>query len=100
MWYANFLSSTVLPNAATWSNMVALGEFLVGVALILGFLVGISAFFGVFMNLNYLLAGTVSANPIFLMLGIFLMLTWRVSGYIGLDYYVLPKIARFLGRRH
>lgn len=99
MWYANFLTSTVLPNAVTWSNMVALGEFLVGVALILGFLVGVSAFFGAFMNLNYLLAGTVSANPIFLMLGISLILAWRVSGYFGLDYYVLPKVARFLGRR-
>lgn len=99
MWYANFLSNYVLPNAHTWSNMVSVGELLVGIALILGFMVGFSAFFGAFMNFNYLLAGTVSMNPIFFLLGVLLMLAWRVAGYIGLDYYILPKLGHFLRRR-
>jgi thiosulfate dehydrogenase [quinone] large subunit len=55
-------------------------------------LTGIAAFFGVFMNLNYLLAGTVSVNPVLGFLGIFLVLAWRVAGYYGVDRYLLPLL--------
>lgn len=37
---------------------VTFGEVLMGIALTLGLLTGIAAFFGVFMNMTYLLAGT------------------------------------------
>jgi thiosulfate dehydrogenase [quinone] large subunit len=98
-WYANFLQNTVLPNVTTWSHLVAIGETLIGIALILGFMVGVSAFFGAFMNFNFLLAGTVSANPTFFLLGVLLIMAWRVAGYIGLDYYVIPKLSRFFHRK-
>ncbi len=98
IWYATFLQNTVLPHVTTWSNVVAVGELLVGIALILGFTVGIAAFFGSFMNFNFLLAGTVSVNPVLFLLGVFLVLAWRVSGYIGLDYYILPRLHHFLKR--
>ena len=91
-WYAYFLQHLVLPHVSTWSHMVSWGEFLVGVALILGIFTGIAAFFGLFMNLNYLLAGTVSTNPILFVLSIGILLAWRVAGYIGVDHYLLPKI--------
>ncbi len=91
-WYAVFLQHAVLAHPAFWSNLVAWGEFSVGVALILGFLTGIAAFFGLFMNLNYLLAGTVSTNPILFALSIGLILAWKVAGYIGLDRYLLPLL--------
>ena len=76
--------------------MVAWGEFFVGVALIVGFLVGISAFFGVFMNLNFMLAGALSVNPIMYTIGILLIVAWRVSGYWGADRYVLPVFNKLL----
>lgn len=91
-WYATFLKSFVLPNAAPFAYIVTFGEVLVGIALILGLLTGIAAFFGVFMNMNYLLAGTVSANPILGLLGILLVLAWRIAGYLGLDHWVLPAL--------
>lgn len=91
-WYASFLENIVLPNAATWAHLVAWGELLVGVALILGALTGIVAFFGLFMNLNFLLAGTVSVNPILFVLSLGLVLAWRVAGSIGLDRYLLPLL--------
>jgi len=93
-WYAAFLENVVLPNSALWSYMVAWGEVIIGVALILGLFVGLFAFFGSFMNLNFLLAGTVSVNPIWITLGVFLVLAWRVAGYWGLDRFVLPIISR------
>ncbi|MES2437018.1 MAG: DoxX family protein [Patescibacteria group bacterium] len=91
-WYAAFLQNIILPNADTWAHVVSYGEFLVGIALIIGAFVGIAAFFGLFMNLNFLLAGTVSINPILFTLSIGLILAWKISGYIGLDRYLLPLL--------
>src|SRR3989344_5796182 len=61
-WYADFIQKFVLNHSTAFSYLVAYGELFVGVALIIGIFVGIAAFFGSFMNLNYLLAGTVSIN--------------------------------------
>lgn len=88
-WYAAFLQNLVLPNAHIWSFMVAWGEVLVGVALILGIFTGIAAFFGSFMNVNYLLAGTVSTNPVLFVLATWLVLAWKTSGWWGLDRWAL-----------
>jgi len=84
-WYAAFLQQVALPNAVVFSYLVTWGEILVGVALILGLLTGIAAFFGGFMNASYLFAGTVSTNPVLLLLAILIILAWRVAGYWGLD---------------
>ncbi len=91
-WYAAFLQNFVLPHAALFAYVVTFGEVLVGIALILGLLTGIAAFFGVFMNLNYILAGAVSTNPILGFLALFLILAWRIGGYYGLDRYALPLL--------
>lgn len=98
MWYASFLQSAVQPNLVAWSNAIAVGEVLVGLGLIFGAFTGIAAFFGLFMNLNFMLAGTVSINPILFTLSIGLCLAWRVAGYWGLDRYILPRL--YKGFRH
>lgn len=91
-WYASFLHDFVLPNAGFFSFIVTWGEVAVGLGLLLGILTGIAAGFGVLMNLNYLLAGTVSVNPILGMVGLFLVFSWRVCGWIGLDRWLLPAL--------
>lgn len=91
-WYAGFLQGFVLPNAAFWSWLVTLGELAVGIGLILGMFTGIAAFFGGFMNANYLLAGTVSSNPLLFILATWLVLAWRIAGYWGVDYWLLPLL--------
>jgi thiosulfate dehydrogenase [quinone] large subunit len=91
-WYATFLQHVVIPNALLFSYLVTFGEILVGLGLIVGALTGVAAFFGVVMNMNYLLAGTVSINPILGVLGLLLILAWRVAGYYGLDSYLLPLL--------
>ena len=40
----------------------------------------------------FLLAGTVSSNPVMFILATWLVLSWRVAGYYGLDYFVLPLL--------
>lgn len=103
-WYAWLIENVFLPNAVLMSYLVAWGEMLVGVALILGFLTGISAFLGGLMNASFLLAGTLSTNPVMFILATWLVLAWRVAGYYGLDYWVLPRIGApkglAFGRRH
>jgi len=89
-WYAAFLERFVQSHPAFWANLIAYGELLVGMGLIAGCLTGIAAFFGLFMNLNYLLGGTVSINPILFTLSIGLLLAWRVAGYWGADRFALP----------
>ena len=89
-WYASFLKDFVIPNAGAFSYLVTFGEILVGVGLIVGGLTGIAAFFGIVMNANYLLAGSVSTNPILAFLAIFIVLAWRNAGWIGLDRWLLP----------
>jgi thiosulfate dehydrogenase [quinone] large subunit len=91
-WYAWFLQHVVLPNAGLFSFLVTWGETAVGVGLLLGILTGIAAGFGVLMNLNYILAGTVSTNPILGMFGLFLCFAWRVCGWIGVDHWLLPAL--------
>ena len=94
-WYAAFLQNVVLPAAPLWSWVVAFGELLVGVALILGIFTGLAAFFGGFMNVNYLLAGTVSTNPFLFVFATWLVLAWKTAGWLGLDRWVLPALGRY-----
>ena len=91
-WYATFLREVALPNSAAFAYVVTFGEILVGVALIVGLLTGLSAFFGGMMNASYLLAGTVSSNPLLFILATWLVLAWRVAGWWGLDRWVLPRL--------
>jgi thiosulfate dehydrogenase [quinone] large subunit len=42
------------------------------------------------MNMSFLLAGTVSTNPLLFCMGILLILAWKNAGYLGLDRFLLP----------
>jgi thiosulfate dehydrogenase [quinone] large subunit len=68
------------------------GELAVGIFLILGAFTGIAAFFGAFMNWNYIMAGTASSNPMLLVAAVALILAWKVAGYYGLDRFLLPML--------
>ncbi|MEO8289265.1 MAG: DoxX family protein [Chloroflexota bacterium] len=92
-WYRNFLQGMLDSNSYVWfAKVIAIGETLVGLGLIFGALVGIAAFFGILMNTSFLLAGSTSSNPILLLLGILLILAWKVAGWIGLDRWLLPVL--------
>ncbi|WBL14489.1 DoxX family protein [Sutcliffiella sp. NC1] len=91
-WYAAFLENIVLPNATVFSYLVAYGEVLVGLGLIVGLLTGIAAFFGSLMNVTFLFAGTLSTNPILFILATWLVLAWKVAGWYGLDRWALPRL--------
>lgn len=89
-WYAWIVENIFLPIAPFLSYVVAFGEVLIGIALIVGFLTGLMAFLGGFLNVSFMLAGTLSTNPIMFMLATWIVLAWRIAGYYGLDHWVLP----------
>jgi thiosulfate dehydrogenase [quinone] large subunit len=92
-WYRNFIQYLVDVQAYTWfAQLIAIGELLVGIALILGIFTGIAAFFGAFMNWNFLMAGTASSNPFLFVLALLLVLAWKNAGYIGVDRWLLPLL--------
>ena len=93
-WYRSFLQFMLDNQAYTWfAKLVAYGEVLIGIALILGIFTGIAAFFGGFMNFNFMLAGSASTNPLLFVIAVGLIMAWKVAGYFGADYFLL----RFLG---
>jgi len=97
-WYASFLQSTVLPNVMVWSNAVVVGEILIGLGLIVGLCTRTAAFFAFFMAFNFLLAGTVSVNPVLIMLALGILLAHRVAGHWGLDRWARPYCRKWRSR--
>jgi thiosulfate dehydrogenase [quinone] large subunit len=100
-WYRSFIQGLLDGGAYTWfAKLVLFGEILVGVALIVGAFVGIAAFFGAFMNWNFLMAGTASTNPVLFVAAIALMLAWKTAGYLGADRYLLARLGTPWGPGH
>jgi thiosulfate dehydrogenase [quinone] large subunit len=92
-WYRDFLTMLLNAQAYTWfAKLIAYGEFLVGIALILGAFTGVAAIFGGLMNWNYMMAGSASTNPMLFLLSVGIILAWKVAGHIGADYFLLPAI--------
>ena len=91
-WYASFLQSIVLPHAAVFSYVVPFGEILVGLGLIFGCFAGIAAFFGLLLNINFMLSGVMDPNLVTGVETLFLILAWRIAGYYGIDHWLLPLV--------
>ena len=92
-WYRGFIQFLIDSHAEVFmGKVVAFGETAVGIGLILGAFVGVAALAGGFMNMNFMLAGSASSNPVLLVLAIVLILAWKTAGYIGLDRFLLPLL--------
>jgi len=92
-WYRSFLQMMLDGGHYVWfAKLIAVGELMIGIALIVGAFVGIAAFFGAFMNWNFIMAGSASTNGLLLVLAIFLVLSWKIAGYWGLDRFLLRSL--------
>jgi thiosulfate dehydrogenase (quinone) large subunit len=92
-WFRQFLQYMLDNGWYTWfAKLIAWGEVLVGLGLLVGALVGIAAFFGTVMNFSFMLAGSASSNPVLFGLAVFLVLAWKVAGFWGLDRWLLPML--------
>lgn len=92
-WYAHLLENYMLPNATFVSHLVAWGEVLVGIALVLGVFTYFSATMGALMNLNFMLAGTLSSNPIMYTIAFLIMLGIKHAKFMSVDRYLETQIS-------
>jgi len=92
-WYRDFIQYMLDHEWYTWfAWVIAVGELVIGLALILGAFTAIAALAGATLNFNFLLAGTASTNPVLFLIAVLLVLGWKVSGFIGLDRWLLPAL--------
>ena len=92
-WYRSFIQGMLDNQSYVWfAKLVAFGETLIGIGLILGAFVGIAAFFAAFMNWNFVMAGSASSNGLYIVAAILLVLAWKVAGYYGLDRFLLARL--------
>ena len=99
-WYGSFLESFALPNIDLFNTIVPLGEFLIGLGLILGCLTTTAIFFGLVMNFSFFLAGTVSHIPTDLFFGAILLFAGFNAGKFGLDRWVIPYIRKMTSKEN
>ena len=81
-WYKRFLEDVVLPHASLFATFQAYAEVIVGVALLLGFCVGLSALLGLFLAINYGLATQ-----------------WMSFGQQGFHLLLITSMVIFFGAR-
>ena len=92
-WYRTFIQFLVDSGSHPWfAKAIVFGELAIGLGLIVGALVGVAAFFGALMNMSFLMAGTVSTNPVLFFAAILLILAWKNAGYLGIDRFLLPML--------
>ncbi len=92
-WYRNFIQYMLDHHWYHWfAWVIAGGETLVGIALIVGCFTAVAALFGATLNFNFLLAGSASTNPVLFLLAVLMIMGWKVAGYIGVDRWLLPAL--------
>jgi len=94
-WYGAFLAHVALPAAGVFSYVIPFGEFLAGAGMILGCFTSVAVAGAAFMNLNYMMAGSISTNPQLYTLEMILLialLTGSPVYAIGVDRFLIPYL--------
>jgi PQQ-dependent catabolism-associated beta-propeller protein len=81
-WYKEFLENVVLPHAGLLAALQAYTEVIVGLGLLVGFCIGVTASLGLFLTLNYGLATQ-----------------WMSFGQQGFHLLLITSMIIFLGAR-
>src|SRR5699024_1308960 len=102
-WYTFHVEDASLPMTPSITVIVPWGELLVGLALIVGGFTAYAASFGLLMNFSFLFAGTVSVNPLYILVGAAILAAGYNAGSLGLDRFIRPAMDkgafRFLSHR-
>jgi thiosulfate dehydrogenase [quinone] large subunit len=93
--YADFAKYIALPHATIFSFLTAWGELAVGITLILGCFTTFALLGALFLNFNYLFAGTVSINPLLILIEMTLIWIGSSVYYFGLDHILLPRLKKY-----
>lgn len=97
--WASFIREFALPHVQLFNTIVPWGELLVGLALMIGCFTTIAAFIGVIMNVSYLMSGSVSTNPYFLLCEFLVLVAGVNAAKYGVDRWVLPYLKAKLSKQ-
>jgi thiosulfate dehydrogenase (quinone) large subunit len=84
-WWGSFLTGFVVPNASWIAVLVAVAEFVIGVALVAGLFTRSAALGSLVLLFTYVMSGTASVTAFYALFAIVIMATWRASSWIGVD---------------
>lgn len=73
-WYKHFFKIIIEPYTSFWEWIIPIGEIMIGLALIIGFLEYSAALFGIFIMINNILADMIFTYPVQLAAFIFIAL--------------------------
>ncbi|MGM7701478.1 DoxX family protein [Pseudalkalibacillus sp. Hm43] len=90
-WWASFIENVALPNVSIINFMVPWGEFLVGVALILGVFTSFSVLMGLIMNFSYIFSGSAGQNPSMVIMGFLVLIAGYNAAHFGMDRWISKK---------
>ena len=76
--------------------LVAVGEFAIGVALVVGLFTRLAALGSLVLLFTYVMSGTASVCAFYALCAIVILTMWRTSGWIGID----GLIASYRQRHH
>ena len=92
-WYAWLIHSVFLPNAVILSYLLAIGELLIGAALLLGLFTRFAVAMALVEHMALFYAGAVSTLPYVLPLELAILLLGYHAGHYGVDGLVLAKLS-------
>jgi thiosulfate dehydrogenase (quinone) large subunit len=90
--YESLVTGLFLPNASALGWIVTIGQVLAGLAILTGCLTRAALIGGLFMNLNFLLAGEPDPNAFYVVIQTALLLA-NAGAILGLDEH-LPELVR------
>jgi thiosulfate dehydrogenase (quinone) large subunit len=84
-WWGSFLHGFVVPNAGAIGVLIAVGEFVIGIALVAGLFTRIAALGSLALLFTYVMSGTASVCAFYAAIAIVILVMWRTSSWIGVD---------------
>jgi thiosulfate dehydrogenase [quinone] large subunit len=84
-WWGSFLHNFVVPNAGWIAILVAVSEYVIGIALVAGFFTRIAALGSLALIFTYVMSGTASVNAWYALFAIVILTMWRTSSWLGVD---------------
>jgi thiosulfate dehydrogenase (quinone) large subunit len=88
--YRNLMTDVFVPGAATMSWIVMIGQMLVGLAILFGVLTNFALLWGIFMNLNFILAGEISPSAFYIVIQTVLLVA-NAGFTFGFDRYLSTR---------
>jgi thiosulfate dehydrogenase [quinone] large subunit len=99
-WWGSFLHSFVVPNSGWIGVVVAIAEFSIGVALVLGLFTPLAALGSLALLFTYVMSGTASVCAFYALFAVVILATWKTSSMFGIDGVISGYRQRHVADHH